>query len=318
MLVSLGLFFFMSTDFSKTLIRCHALGQIMTEPRGKTNAEKYADALELLKAEQEKYDLMPNKSLKSAQNKYDKIQKVAAQLSELAKIKDDVSLSDTCKSYLIQSYVLSKYGRIREITTKQMVKGTISEDESIKLFSVLDGKAYEKNTTRIENDFISGIPDLYSGISIFDSEEIIDIKTCWDIFTFLSNVPDPTEDDQYYWQLQGYMALTGAKIGTLAFCLVNTPDSIIEGEKYNLLKRMDVATELDPSYQRELKLLLANRKFDDIPMEERLLTKSIERNDDDIYKMYQKVEKCREFLAEFEQEHLQFSKTHRKTLDFVN
>lgn len=80
---------------------------------------------------------------------------------------------------------------------------------------------------------------------------------------------------------------------------------------------MDVVTEDDPSYKRELKLLLANRYFDDIPMSERLLTFSIERNDSDIEKMYKRVEKCREFLYEFEEMHLKFSKSYRKTIEQV-
>jgi hypothetical protein len=305
------------TDFSTTLMRCHALGQIMTEPRGKTNAEKYSDAIEELKSEEIKYDAMPNKMLKTASNKMEKIVRLQLLIEELAKIKDEIQLSETCKTYLIQSYVLSKYGRVREITTKQMVKGTISEDDSILLFSALEGRIYNKNTKRISNDYISGTPDLFDTEDILNCNEIIDIKSCWDIFTFLSNVPDP-EKDMYYWQLQGYMALTGAKIGTIAYCLVNTPDSIIEGEKYQLLRRMDVVTEEDPSYQKEVQLLLANRYFDDIDMSERLLTFSIDRNDEDILKIYKKVEKCREFLAEFEEMHLKFSQNYRKTLFQVN
>jgi hypothetical protein len=62
--------------------------------------------------------------------------------------------------------------------------------------------------------------------------------------------------------------------------------------------------------------LLSNRKFDDIPFQDRLLTYSIERNDDDIVAVYKRVVKCREFLAEFEERHLMFSKKHRKTLIF--
>lgn len=301
------------TDFSKTLIRCHALGYIMTESKGKTNLERYNDRVDELKVEQDKYEAMPKKDGKLAENKLIKIAKIKEELLELEKVKDVIELSETCKSYLIKSYVLSKYGRVQEVQTKQMIKGTISEEESIQLFSILDGKSYKKNTQTITNDYISGTPDLYDSEDIYDSSEIIDIKSSWDIFTFLSNVQEP-ENTMYYWQLQGYMALTGAKIGTIAYCLVNTPDSIIEGEKYNLLKKMDVATEEDPSYQKELKKLLQNRKFDDIPLEERLLTYSIQRNDDDIQKIYQKVEKCREFLSEFEQMHLKFSKKYRLSL----
>lgn len=304
------------TDFSKTLIRCHAIGQIMTDPRGKTNLEKYNDTIDLLKDERIKYDAMSNKALKSAQNKLEKITKLELLAFEQNKIKDEIMLSDTCKSYLIQSYVLSKYGRIREITTKQLLKGTISEEDAIDLFSVLEKRPYTKNTERIANDYIIGCPDLFDGDNILNSTEIIDIKSCWDIFTFLSNVEEP-DNDMYYWQMQGYLALTGAKIGTIAYCLVNTPDSIIEGEKYVLLKRMDVVTEEDVSFKRELQLLIANRKFDDIPMSERLLTYSVDRNDEDIEKIYRKVEMCREFLAEFEQTHLLFSKQYRKSLPLM-
>ncbi len=303
------------TDYSKALIRCHALGNVMTNAQGKSNLDKYNDAIEELAEEEAKLAQIPTGQKGRISAKVGKIDKIKILIDELYPIKDEIVLSETCKTYLIQSYALSKYGRVREITTKQMVKGTISEDDSIQLFSLLEGKLYNKNTERISNDFISGTPDLHDTEDILNSNEIIDIKSCWDLFTFLANVPDP-DNGMYYWQLQGYMALTGAKIGTIAYCLVNTPDSIIEGEKYQLLKRMDVVTEEDPSYKREVKLLLANRYFDDIPMDERLLTFSIDRNEEDIQRMYAKVEKCREFLYEFEDMHKKFCKTYRKTLNF--
>lgn len=304
------------TDFTKTLIRCSALGNIMTNPKGKTPLEKYNDAVEELLVKQKEYNDMPNKELKSAKNKLERVNYYQGLVDQLFLSKDDVVLSDTCKSYLIQSYVLSKYGRIREVTTKQMIKGTISEEESIELFSILEKVPYNKNTERISNEYICGTPDLYNGTTLFDSTEIIDIKSSWDIFTFLNNVDEPYNDN-YYWQLQGYMALTGAKIGTIAYCLVDTPDSLIEGDKYALLRKLDVVSEESPEFKKELKKLLANRKFGDIPLQDRLLTYSIERNDADIEKIYQKVEKCREYLFEFEEKHLCFSKNYRKKLNLV-
>lgn len=304
------------TDFSKTLIRCHAIGAIMTETSGKTNLDRYNDVFSLLKEEEAKYDLMPKKEMVSAVKKKEKIDKLTGQLEEMYSTRNDITLSDTCKTHLIQTYVLSKYNRVREVQTKQMVKGTISEDDAIALFSSVDRNIYKKNPFRLSNEFISGVPDLHDGENIMECTEIIDIKSCWDIFTFLSNVAKP-ENSNYYWQLQGYMMLTGAKIGTIAYCLVNTPDSIIEGEKYNLLRRMDLVSEEAPEFQNEFAKLWANRKFDDIPMEERLLTYSIDRNDEDIEAICKKVVKCREFLSEFEETHLKFSKNNRKIVDFV-
>jgi hypothetical protein len=174
-----------------------------------------------------------------------------------------------------------------------------------------EGKLYDKNVDRVSNDYIIGTPDLYDGETLAESNEIVDIKSSWDIFTFLSNVQEPM-NDTYYWQLQGYMALTGAKIGTIAYCLANTPQSIVDGEKYSLLRNMDVISEEDSRYKNEVVKLERNRVFDDIPLEERVLTISVSRNEDDIQDIYKKVLKCREFLAEFEYQHLSFSKTKRK------
>lgn len=299
------------TNFSNTLIRCSALGLIMTGTKGKSNLEKYQDKLLELQQEQEKYDAMPKKELKSAINKAEKIEKIKLELIELEEKKDVVELSDTCKSYLIQSYIFEKYGRVKDITTKEMKKGVLVEDNSIDLFSIVDGNMYQKNEQRISNSFISGTPDLYDGEDIMNCNEIIDIKSSWDIFTFLSNVAEDMPDT-YYWQLMGYMALTGAKIGTIAYCLTDTPEEIINGERATLLRNMNVVTEEDPKYKAELKKLERNRYFNDIPIEERVLTTSIDRNEEDIEKIYAKVERCREFLAEFEKEHLCFSKNHRK------
>lgn len=285
----------------------------MTGTKGKSNLDKYNDKLLELQQEQEKYDAMPKKDGKQAINKAEKIEKVKLELVELEAKKDVIELSDTCKTYLIQSYILEKYGRVKDITTKEMKKGVLVEDNSIDLFSIVDGNIYQKNEERIKNNYIIGTPDLYDGEDIMSCNEVIDIKSSWDIFTFLSNVEE-SMPDTYYWQLMGYMALTGAKIGTIAYCLTNTPEEIVLQEKYNLLRNMNVVTEEDIKYKKEVEKLERNRYFDDIPIEERVLTISIDRNEDDIQKIYQRVEKCREFLAEFEQEHLYFSKHHRKKL----
>lgn len=285
----------------------------MSPNKGKTPLEQYESALESLALNKAKYEGFKNKDCKSALETLQKIESLKQEIPILEKNKDEIILSETCKTYLIQSYVLSKYGRVREVQTKQMIKGTISEEESIKIFSLFDGQIYTKNTDRLSNEYISGTPDLHSGDELLFCDEIIDVKSSWDIFTFLSNVPDPN-NFMYYCQLQGYMALTGAKIGTIVYCLVNTPDSIIEGEKYNLLKKLDVATEEAPEFKKEYQKLIHNRKFDDIPIEERVLTYSIERDDAFIEKMYKTIDKCRLFLSEFEQKHLSFSKNNRKIL----
>lgn len=210
-------------------------------------------------------------------------------------------LSKTAQKHLLDVYIAEKYGRKKDIQTKQMKKGIEVEQESIDLLSMYLKMPFNKNEQRFTNDFISGSPD------IIDNDKIIDIKSSYDLWTFIGNIPDKL-DNLYYWQMQSYMWLTGTKSAVIAYCLVNTPENIIEQEKYYLLKKMDVATEENPEYVKEAMKIEFNMSFDDIAMEERILMFHVSRNEDDILRIQQKVEKAREFLKEIEETHLNFNK----------
>ena len=210
-------------------------------------------------------------------------------------------LSKTAQKHLLDVYIAEKYGRKKDIQTKQMKKGIEVEQESIDLLSMYLKMPFNKNEQRFTNDFISGSPD------IIDNDRIIDIKSSYDLWTFIGNIPDKL-DNLYYWQMQSYMWLTETKSAVIAYCLVNTPENIIEQEKYYLLKKMDVATEENPEYVKEAMKIEFNMSFDDISMEERILMFHVSRNEDDILRIQQKVEKAREFLREIEETHLNFNK----------
>jgi len=210
-------------------------------------------------------------------------------------------LSKTAQKHLLDVYIAEKYGRKKDIQTKQMKKGIEVEQDSIDLLSMYLKMPFSKNDQRFTNDYITGFPD------IIDNDRIIDIKSSYDLWTFIGNIPDKL-DSLYYWQMQSYMWLTGAKSALIAYCLVNTPESIIEQEKYYLLKKMDVATEESPEYVKEAMKIEFNMSFDDISINERVLMFNVERSEDDILRIQQKVEKAREFLVEIEQTHLNFNK----------
>jgi len=210
-------------------------------------------------------------------------------------------LSKTAQKHLLDVYIAEKYGRRKDIQTKQMKKGIEVEQDSIDLLSIYLKMPFTKNQQRFTNDYITGLPD------IIDNDRIIDIKSSYDLWTFIGNIPDKL-DSLYHWQMQSYMWLTGAKSALIAYCLVNTPESIIEQEKYYLLKKMDVATEESPEYIKEAMKIEFNMSFDDIKLEERILMFSVSRNEDDILRIQQKVERAREFLRELEETHLNFNK----------
>jgi hypothetical protein len=220
--------------------------------------------------------------------------------------KDAGELSKTAKSHLKKVYAKEKYGREQDIITKQMQKGTEVEEESITLLSRVLKKMLYKNDQRLNNKYITGLPDIYEGESIHSAEEITDIKSSYDLFTFLPNIGEPLDRD-YYYQLQGYMALSGAKRACIAYCLVDTPEHLIDSEKWKLFKAMDVISEESPEFIKEAQKIEKGMRFGDIPKEERVLLFPVERDETAIAKIYEKVAKAREFLAEFEQAHLNFN-----------
>ena len=209
-------------------------------------------------------------------------------------------LSKTAQKHLIEVYIAEKYGRKRDIQTKQMKKGVEAEQDSIDLLSMYLKLPFSKNEERFKNDFITGLPDIING------DTIIDIKSSYDLWTFLGNIPDKL-DNLYYWQMQSYMWLTGTRNATIAYCLVNTPESIIEQEKYYLLKKMDVISEESPEFIKEAMKIEFNMTFDDISINERILTFNVSRSEDDILRIENKVLKSRTFLQELEQTHLNFN-----------
>lgn len=210
-------------------------------------------------------------------------------------------LSKTAQKHLIEVYVAEKYGRRKDVQTKQMKKGIQVEDESIKLLSKFMGKEFFKNEERFSNDYITGLPD------IITDDCIIDIKSSYDIWTFLGNMPDRL-DSLYYWQMMCYMWLTGKPQAKIAYCLSNTPFGMIEQEKKSLFYKMDVVSEESPEFIKESLKLEFNMTFDDMPIKERVLIFNVDRSEDDILKIQNKVEKAREYLEEIEINHMNFNK----------
>ena len=221
--------------------------------------------------------------------------------------KEAGELSETAKAYLVKIYIKEKYGREYDIITKYMEKGKTVEEQSIAMFSLLQQKEFNKNEDRLSNGIISGTPDVFEGEKIEEATAIWDIKSSWNLETFLANVSKPL-DKGYFYQLQGYYWLTGAETGGIVYCLTNTPESLLNDEKYRLLKRMDVVSEESPSFIRASAQLEHNNLFDDIPISERCLKFEVARNEEIIKKIPEKVEKCRTFLQEFQEKHLEFNK----------
>lgn len=175
-------------------------------------------------------------------------------------------LSKTTESYLQEWLKEQIYGVRNQVDSKYLRKGIECEAESIELYALAKDVDFAvKNSKRFSNEYATGEPDL-----ILD-DKVVDIKTSWDCFTFpLFEEQVPNTD--YYWQLQVYMDLLGLDKAELAYVLVNTPAEM----QYQEIDMTDY-TNLDLKY--------------------RVKTFEIERNQEDIDKLYQRVEECREYIA---------------------
>lgn len=203
-------------------------------------------------------------------------------------------LSKTVRNHLADKYVSARYGRETEIFNKYVTKGLQVEEDSLTLYSRYKGVFYTKNEKLFTNDFISGTPDIVTSDS--EGGVIIDIKSSWDVFTFFRAADPDDLNDMYYWQMQGYMALTGAKKAIVAYCLVNTPDALIADEQRRIFYRMNVATTESPAYVEACEALERSMRFDDIDMKERVIEIMVERSDEDIQRIYEKAAMCREYM----------------------
>lgn len=214
--------------------------------------------------------------------------------------KEAGNLSEGAKTHLIDIYVANKYNRQSDINSKYIEKGLMVEEDSITLYSRVKKEFFKKNTQHLHNEFIKGTPDLFKGLEITEADEIIDVKSSWDIYTFFRTL---TKDINsiYYWQMQGYMALTGATIARVAYCLIDTPEILINDEKRKLMYKMGAATSENEDYQKACEELDRAMTFGDIPMEERIIEFKVERCEQDIKDLYTKIKKARTFLNEFEE-----------------
>ena len=295
-------------DFSNALIRCHAIYYVVTPGKEKTPKQKYEDLQALIKDEKEKYDAMGERlqGMANGVKKAAKISQLETELKQLKPLRHINPISTQAKSYLKRLYGELKYGKYsvgKEKGNKYVNKGKLAENESLELISLLDGIEFKKNEIRVENEFLSGIPDTFIGKDIYHATYIPDVKSSWDWETFSANIGEPL-NPLYWWQQQGYFSLTGASAGEVSYCLVNTPDSIIEEEKYRLARKMDALTTESPEYRLAEAMLINNMTFDDIPPIERRLKFPVKRDDDAIALIHEIVPRCRDYLFELQEMHL--------------
>jgi hypothetical protein len=198
-------------------------------------------------------------------------------------------LSLTTKSYILELAIQEKYGIHKEFWSRYTDKGNEVEPEAIKLTeSVLDVGFIYKNEEQFSNEWVTGKPDV-------NTDVLIDVKSSWDAFTFFDKVvEDELKNKDYYYQLQGYMWLTDKQEALLCYCLINTPLQIVEDEIRREHWKQNVIGE-----SNDIRAFVEDKHtFMHIPMEKRVKTHVVKRDDEVIEAIKTRIEECNEYYNE--------------------
>jgi hypothetical protein len=191
------------------------------------------------------------------------------------------TLGETAKTYCELWKKEQVYNRRKEITSKFLTKGTLQEQDSIDLLNGYELELYEKNETRYEDDYMVGTPDIVTDI-------ITDIKTSWDFSTF--PLFKKELDKNYFYQVQGYMNLTGLEKARVVYALVDTPKFLIEQEAKRMV--FNQGYDFDDVYTE----LLQKMTYPDIPIDKKIKIFQVDRCEETIQKIKDRVIECRIYI----------------------
>jgi hypothetical protein len=197
-------------------------------------------------------------------------------------------LSQTAKTYIEELAKEHLFGIKKVFKSRYTDKGNEVEEKAIELTEdVLGFEFLTKNENYYQNDYIKGTPD------IITTSLIIDVKSSWsgDTFPFFETEL-PNKD--YYYQVMAYMWLTGKKNALISYCLINTPEEIVNDE---IRRTAWGKYEIEPS-EETIRDVMALHSFDHIPKDRRVKAFHVEYNEGVVNEMKTRIEHCRTYFNE--------------------
>jgi hypothetical protein len=197
-------------------------------------------------------------------------------------------LSQTAKTYVEELAKEHLFGIKKMFKSRYTDKGNEVEEQAIELTEdVLGFEFLTKNENYYQNDYIKGTPD------IITTSLVIDVKSSWsgDTFPFFETEL-PNKD--YYYQVMGYMWLTGKKNALISYCLINTPEEIVNDE---IRRTAWGKYEIEPS-EETIRDVVALHSFDHIPKDRRVKAFHVEYNEGVVNEMKTRIEHCRTYFNE--------------------
>jgi hypothetical protein len=220
-------------------------------------------------------------------------------------------LGVTGQKEAIKAYITQSTGRTKELKSKYLEKGILNESGAIELVNRVLNKDYHKNDIRLVNDYLTGECDCEG------SDEIVDVKCSWDIFTF--NESKVGDGKDYEYQLRSYMELYDKPKSSVVYCLTDMPDNMLLNELEKAGKPYDgdlpdfIAIQIvinsifdKSNFERLLELLPINKNhstvarkiqnFVHIPESDRVCQFNFERDAIKTLHMYSRIDEARDFV----------------------
>lgn len=197
-------------------------------------------------------------------------------------------MSKTLQSYLNDWYLEQKFGVRMDIQSKYTDKGLMLEDLAIESYNKLFKKNYVKNDEYFEDEYIHGTPDVIDD----DDDVVVDFKCSFSLSSFpFFEKTIPNKD--YNAQLQSYMRLTGKSKAKLVYVLLDTPEDIIIREAKSIMYKEQLGDDFLDMLIEEVR---ESHTYSQVDIKDRIKVFDIQRDDDMISKIDDKVIACREYL----------------------
>ncbi len=202
-------------------------------------------------------------------------------------------LSKTTKSYIQELFLELEYNIVQEISTPAMEKGHLVEAESIAFANrILDLGLTEEELQDTEqkyryNEYVHGSTDKETPELVIDMKNSETIKT---FPMFDENLPNKHYADQ----MQGYLWLSGKDKGLVIYTAMHSPDEMIyDAIRREHWKKMpfwngdenDAIVEAVTNYHT----------FPEVEEENRIRVWEIERDEERIEQIKDRIELCREY-----------------------
>jgi len=204
-------------------------------------------------------------------------------------------LSEGAKTYIEEVFNENELGLMpKEFYSKYTDKGILMEDDAIQFASdLLEWEFVTKNATRFTEFGITGEPD------ILTDKLLAEIKCSFTGDTY-PLYDKELKNKSYYWQVMGYMLLTGMEQAEVVYCLMDTPEDIIKKEIYNA--HWDMYPMWDGTEdERIIKLIMAKHTFTKVPDKLRVKRFIVQRDEKAIEKIKERVMVAREYYQTLKQ-----------------